>query len=158
MYTVRWSNASCKEVQYSMSCSVQECTVCPVGGPVHASYASCTFFVDPGWRTDRSSWDFAAHSSAAAYSLTPPLQIELRHILRRLDTFRPDSSSLAGGFADNCWVPLLYRQHRSVRGKPYNFSVDPRWRPVLLSFFAVGVCPIWHGNLLMDHRENHCHV
>ena len=34
MYTVRWSSVSCKES--SISCSVQEGSVCPpVGGPVY---------------------------------------------------------------------------------------------------------------------------
>ena len=49
--------------------------------------------------------------------------------MRFVDVRRRSSQTTVG-------VLLLYWQHRSVRGKPYIFSVNPRRRTVVWRFFA----------------------
>ena len=57
--------------------------------------------------------------------------IETGYRVRRVGTFGRERS-----LRTTVVALLLYWQHRSVPGKPYIFSVDPRWRTVNSSFFA----------------------
>ena len=111
-----------------------------MGSYVHAcvtSFASVpprTTDEDPRWRTVGS---FAAHFSAAAYSRMPnPLDRDVVQCStagkvwsRFVDTRGRSSRTTVG-------ASLLHCMHRTMRGKPYISSVDPRWRAVGLSFFA----------------------